>query len=60
MMKKKYIAALVLAAAANVFGASAAQGAVPNNPFDDVPKDHWAYQSIATLQQEGIIKGDGK
>ena len=49
MMKKKYIAALVLAAAANVFGASAAQGAVPNNPFDDVPKDHWAYQSIATL-----------
>ena len=60
MMKKKYIAALVLAAAANVFGASAAQGAVPNNPFDDVPKDHWAYQSIATLQQEVIIKGDGK
>ena len=28
-----------------------------DNPFDDVPKDHWAYDSIKVLADEGIIDG---
>lgn len=28
-----------------------------NNPFDDVPVDHWAYESIKTLADEGVIDG---
>jgi hypothetical protein len=28
-----------------------------NNPFDDVPTTHWAYQAVSELQSKGIIKG---
>lgn len=27
------------------------------NPFKDVPTDHWAYQAVTDLQQKGIIVG---
>lgn len=39
----------------------AAAWAVPShaqdNPFKDVPTDHWAYQAVTDLQQKGILLG---
>ncbi len=31
-------------------------------PFPDVPKDHWAFQSVESLRQKGVVKGypDGR
>ena len=29
------------------------------NPFDDVPKDHWAYDAVRQLADDGIIDGWG-
>lgn len=29
------------------------------NPFDDVPKDHWAYDAVRQLADDGIIDGCG-
>ena len=29
------------------------------NPFSDVPKDHWAYDSVQELAKEGVIEGYG-
>lgn len=29
------------------------------NPFDDVPKDHWAYDAVESLAASGIIDGYG-
>ncbi|HEY3281992.1 MAG TPA: S-layer homology domain-containing protein [Armatimonadota bacterium] len=26
-------------------------------PFEDVPKDHWAYQAVQTLQERGVVIG---
>jgi len=52
---------LVLAGASMlVFGApnvmlQPAQAA--SGPFADVPADHWAYQSVDTLQKAGIVIG---
>lgn len=28
-----------------------------DNPFKDVPTDHWAYQAVTDLQQKGILLG---
>ena len=28
-----------------------------NNPFNDVPKDNWAYEAVEQLHKSGIIKG---
>ena len=30
-----------------------------DNPFVDVPADHWAYESIAKLEQAGVVEGYG-
>lgn len=54
-MKKTLVAAitsaLVIGAASTTFAAA--------NPFSDVPADHWAFDAVATLAQEGVIEGYG-
>ena len=40
-------------------GTPAAPGrAVRDQPFPDVPKDHWAFQAVETLRKAGIIVGE--
>ena len=54
-MKKSLTAALttalVVGAASTTFAAA--------NPFSDVPADHWAYDAVAQLADDGIIEGYG-
>ena len=54
-MKKTLTAALttalVVGAASTTFAAA--------NPFSDVPVDHWAYDAVAQLADDGIIEGYG-
>ena len=54
-MKKTLTAALttalVVGAASTTFAAA--------NPFSDVPADHWAYDAVAQLADEGVIEGYG-
>ncbi len=54
-MKKTVIsaltAALVVGAASTTFAAT--------NPFSDVPSDHWAYDAVSQLAQDGVIEGYG-
>lgn len=50
-MKKSLIAALTASVLVGTAGMALA------NPFDDVPSNHWAYDSIAKLAKEGIITG---
>ena len=54
-MKKTLTAALttalVVGAASTTFAAA--------NPFSDVPMDHWAYDAVAQLADDGIIEGYG-
>ena len=47
---------IVLAALA--FGA-AYPSAASANPFEDVPRDHWAYEAVAQLAADGVIEGYG-
>ena len=47
----KLILAMLLGVNATVFSAV--------NPFSDVPAGHWAYQSVAKLAAEGVVKGYG-
>ena len=52
-MKKTLVSALttaiVVGAASTTFAAA--------NPFSDVPADHWAYDAVAQLAQDGVIEG---
>ena len=54
-MKKTLVSALttalVVGAASTTFAAS--------NPFSDVPADHWAYDAVSQLAQDGVIEGYG-
>lgn len=50
-MKKKLLA--------GVLGAMMVSSTAMANPFDDVPKDHWAYEAVAQLAADGIIDGYG-
>lgn len=43
--------ALVIGAASTTFAAA--------NPFSDVPADHWAYDAVTQLAQDGVIEGYG-
>ena len=52
-MKGKLLAALLSASML----APAAASAEDVNPFDDVPKDHWAYQEIEMLAKDGLVEG---
>ena len=54
-MNKK-ISAMALTAAIVCTSASAFAAA---NPFADVPRDHWAYDAVAELADEGVIEGYG-
>ncbi len=54
-MKKTVAAAL---AAAFVVSASSTTFAAAN-PFSDVPRGHWAYNSIAKLAAAGVVEGYG-
>ena len=54
-MNKKLLTA-TLAAALSCTTVSAFAAA---NPFADVPMDHWAYDAVAELADEGIIEGYG-
>lgn len=54
-MNKKALAifaGLTMAMSGSAFAASA-------DDFTDVPKDHWAYQALDYLAQEGVIEGMG-
>jgi len=58
-MNKKQIT-LIVGAGMLMLGVpsiSFAQGAAASGPFADVPADHWAYQSVDTLQKAGIVIG---
>ncbi|MCI6482817.1 MAG: S-layer homology domain-containing protein, partial [Selenomonadaceae bacterium] len=54
-MKKTLVSALttalVVGAASTTFAAA--------NPFADVPADHWAYDAVAQLVQDGVVNGYG-
>lgn len=43
--------AMVIGAASTTFAAA--------NPFSDVPADHWAYDAVTTLANDGVIEGYG-
>ena len=47
-----------LIAAAFAFGV-AYPSVVSANPFEDVPRDHWAYDAVAQLAADGVIEGYG-
>ena len=44
-------AALVVGAAGTTFAAA--------NPFSDVPRDHWAYDAVTQLANDGVVEGYG-
>lgn len=54
-MKKTLVsalsAALVIGAAGTTFAAA--------NPFSDVPRDHWAYDAVTQLANDGVVEGYG-
>lgn len=54
-MKKKALAAAVLAAVTM----SATTAFAAQNPFKDLPKDHWAYDAVTMLAKDGVIEGYG-
>ncbi|MBF1349554.1 MAG: S-layer homology domain-containing protein, partial [Megasphaera micronuciformis] len=49
-MNKKLLATLVATMAVGTTAFAA-------NPFQDVPKDSWAYNSVVELANSGIIQG---
>lgn len=55
MKTKKIIAALV---GAGIIGAASTTFASAN-PFVDVPSNHWAYDAVAQLADDGVIVGYG-
>ncbi|MDL2281141.1 S-layer homology domain-containing protein, partial [Selenomonadales bacterium OttesenSCG-928-I06] len=38
---------------------SVAGTALAQNPFNDVPQGHWAYDAVAQLEKDGLITGYG-
>lgn len=52
-MKKTLVSALTTAL---VVGAASTTFAA-NNPFQDVPADHWAYDAVAQLANDGVVTG---
>ncbi|MGN0941259.1 MAG: S-layer homology domain-containing protein [Selenomonadaceae bacterium] len=54
-MKKLACTALL---SLTVTGTSLASAA-PQNPFEDVPTDHWAYDAVAELAADDVIEGYG-
>lgn len=54
-MKKSITAALSTALVVGAMGTTFASA----NPFSDVPKNHWAYDAVQQLANEGIVEGYG-
>ena len=52
-MKKALVSALTTALAVGAASTTFAAA----NPFADVPADHWAYDAVAQLVQDGIVNG---
>ena len=52
-MKKTLVSALTTALVVGVASTTFAAA----NPFADVPADHWAYDAVAQLVQDGIVNG---
>lgn len=48
---------LVLALSALMVWGMVAPAMANSNPFYDVPKDHWAYDSVSILAEAGLIEG---
>ncbi len=55
MRKLKGARPWLIAACAVVLSASPVLA--QDNPFKDVPPNHWAYQAVAQLQKDGIVQG---
>lgn len=53
-MNKKLIASITTALVIGTFGTTFAS---PADSFNDVPKDHWAYQAVQKLAEDGVIEG---
>lgn len=54
-MKKELFAAITSAITIGAVGTTFAAA----NPFVDVPKDHWSYDAVANLAQDGVVDGYG-
>ena len=52
-MKKKALVAAILAATTM----SATTAFAATNPFKDLPKDHWAYDAVTMLANDGVLEG---
>src|SRR5690625_4525036 len=48
---------MVLAVSALMVWGLVAPAMANSNPFYDVPSDHWAYDSVSTLAEAGLIEG---
>ena len=46
-------------AASAVFVCMAPKAFAAENPFSDVPLDHWSYAAVAQLAADGVIEGYG-
>ena len=55
-MKRQVIAGI---ATALMVGTMSATSFASVNPFSDVPRDHWAYDAVSGLVNQGIINGYG-
>ena len=55
-MKKTLVSALTTAL---VVGAASTTFAAAQNPFQDVPADHWAYDAVDQLAKDGVVTGYG-
>lgn len=55
-MKRQVIAGI---ATALMVGTMSATSFASVNPFSDVPRDHWAYDAVSDLVNQGIINGYG-
>ena len=47
----------IFALAAGLMCITAAPALAANNPFQDVPKDHWSYDAVTQLAADGILEG---
>lgn len=52
MKKKALVAAILVATTMSATTAFAA-----TNPFKDLPKDHWAYDAVTMLANDGVLEG---
>lgn len=54
-MKKSSVAAIATALAIG----TASTAFASSNPFSDVPSEHWSFDAVSKLAQEGVIEGYG-